>query len=181
MPSHSTAIQSQEWIISSFYELLKEKPFSTITVSDIAAHALLDRRTFYRHFRTKEDVLKKYCAKLVLELGDLIKETGSINREIITKSFFQFWKRHIEFLHLLQRDNMMYFLLSEMETLLSILRSIIKPELDESQFTIETHYYLSFFIGGYYNLLLKWVETGATFTPEDMAKIITTLFPPMKD
>ncbi len=178
MPSHSTAIQSQEWIIASFYELLKKKSYSKITVSDIAAHALLDRRTFYRHFRTKEDVLKRYCAKITLELGDLIKESETFNKEVLTKSFFQFWKNHIEFIDLLQRDNMMYFLLSEMDTLLSILRSIIRPDIDESKITAETNYYLSFFIGGYYNLLLKWIETGATSSPESMAKIITTLFPP---
>ena len=38
-------------------ELLHEKPFDNITVSEICDRAIVRRPTFYRHFQSKEDLL----------------------------------------------------------------------------------------------------------------------------
>ena len=38
-------------------ELLHEKPFQKITVSEICERAMVRRPTFYRHFQSKEDLL----------------------------------------------------------------------------------------------------------------------------
>jgi len=50
------ALLSKEWIMESFFDMLAVKPLSSITISEIAENAKVDRRTFYRHFKTKEGV-----------------------------------------------------------------------------------------------------------------------------
>jgi AcrR family transcriptional regulator len=53
-------IQSRTWIMNSLISLMKTKNFKDITISEIAKHADLSRRTFYRIFDSKEDVLESY-------------------------------------------------------------------------------------------------------------------------
>lgn len=175
--SKDIAIQSQQWLLESFYELLKEKPFSDISISDISKNADLDRRTFYRHFRSKEEILGKYCQTIITEFAALILKQGVVIKSNITIAYFTFWRNHIDFLNLLQRDNLMYFLLKEFEQLLSIIRKTVRPEIEESSITKEEHYALAFHIGGFYNLLVKWLSQGAKESPEEMAEIIKAIFP----
>ena len=54
------AMVSKEWIIESLFDMLAIKPLSSITISEISENANVDRRTFYRHFKTKNDVIKYY-------------------------------------------------------------------------------------------------------------------------
>ncbi|MBZ9607153.1 TetR family transcriptional regulator C-terminal domain-containing protein [Clostridium estertheticum] len=51
------------------------------------------------------------------------------------------------------------------------------PEIKESSITKEEHYALAFHIGGFFNLLAKWLSQGAVESPEEMAAIMKTLFP----
>ena len=46
------------WIINSLLDLLKRKEYASITINMIADNAQLGRRTFYRHFDTKDDAMK---------------------------------------------------------------------------------------------------------------------------
>lgn len=170
-------MQSKNWLFKSFYDLLKEKSFFKITISEISYNAGLDRRTFYRHFKSKEDLLAQYCHTIISEFADLILKQETIDKSNVTISYFTFWKNHLEFLNILQRDNLLYFLLNQFEKLLAIIRKTIKPEIKESSITKEEHYALAFHIGGFFNLLVKWLSQGAEESPEEMASIINTLFP----
>ena len=49
--------QSREWIADAFFRLLEKKPYEAITVSEIARKADLSRRTVYRAFADKRDIL----------------------------------------------------------------------------------------------------------------------------
>lgn len=53
-----------EHITDALLKLLKDVPFSEITVSEICSHASVGRASFYRNFESKEDVLKKWLDKV---------------------------------------------------------------------------------------------------------------------
>jgi AcrR family transcriptional regulator len=175
--TNKLAIQSKHWLLESFYTLLKEKSFFEISVSEISKNAGLDRRTFYRHFKSKEELLEQYCQIIFSEFSTLLLKQGTINKSKVTIAYFSFWKKHIDFLKLLQRDNLLYFLLKEFDQLLIITRKAVMPEIKESSITKEVQYALAFHIGGFFNLLIKWLSQGAVESPEEMAAIIKTLFP----
>ena len=59
-----TAQQSQRWIIKAFLDLLEIEEYNRISVSGICRRADLDRRTFYRNFDSKQDVLEHYVHTL---------------------------------------------------------------------------------------------------------------------
>lgn len=55
--NNPSVIKSQQWLYDSLITLMKEKSFDSITIGEITKNADLDRTTFYRNFRSKEDIL----------------------------------------------------------------------------------------------------------------------------
>jgi AcrR family transcriptional regulator len=63
-------------ILDAFLDLTVQKGFSSLTVSDIAKQAGINRATFYRHYTDKYDLLDHY-ARAVYELLDIPLESGA--------------------------------------------------------------------------------------------------------
>ena len=70
------SIRSRQMITNAFMQLLKEKSYEEITVTDIAERAQLVRKTFYRNFTGKDEIIECYlqdiCKKFI---GELEKKT----------------------------------------------------------------------------------------------------------
>jgi len=59
--SHNRQVQrTKSWIFDSLMLLMDEKPYDSITVSDIADKAGVARPTFYRNFDDKDEVVLQY-------------------------------------------------------------------------------------------------------------------------
>ncbi len=59
MPERISAVRSKESIVQAMFALMENDKYEKISISEITAVARLDRRTFYRHFKTKDDIIKK--------------------------------------------------------------------------------------------------------------------------
>lgn len=55
--NNKTAIRSQHMISDALFSLMKRKPFQQITVTEICEEAAIGRKTFYRNFESREDVI----------------------------------------------------------------------------------------------------------------------------
>jgi AcrR family transcriptional regulator len=62
--------RTQKAIIDTFYELLEEKHFSSITIIDICDRALINRGTFYTHFQDKYQLLEKCVYDMMMALDE---------------------------------------------------------------------------------------------------------------
>lgn len=56
---YKSSVRSRKMIRNAFYELLKEKPFDKITVTDIVKRADINRSTFYAHFPDVRGVIEE--------------------------------------------------------------------------------------------------------------------------
>lgn len=54
---NKTAIRSQHMISDALFSLMKRKSFQQITVTEICEEAAIGRKTFYRNFELREDVI----------------------------------------------------------------------------------------------------------------------------
>ena len=70
-PVNPIARQSQAWLTEALLRLMERKPFAEITVTEITQKAGLSRRTFYRIFTTREEVLAHYADNRRLLLDGL--------------------------------------------------------------------------------------------------------------
>lgn len=64
--------KTRDAIFKAFIELLSQKDFANITVSEIIERADIGRATFYTHFETKDFLLKEMCEELFCHLFDTL-------------------------------------------------------------------------------------------------------------
>lgn len=168
-------LQSKEWIIESLLKLLSEKPYSKITITEITSVAQLARRTFYRNFNSKEDILYMYIQKLFDEYVNLLKEVKILKLPTVAKVYFDFWNEHLDFLILMEQNNLLYMLLQKYNQYLPIIHKKFKHNKEQYQSNNTLEYVLAFSAGGFWNMLIKWVHEGAKKTPDEMAELVNIM------
>ena len=71
---YRSAIRSRRFIRQAFLELLKEKRFDKITVTDIVNRADINRSTFYAHYTDVKALIEEIQYEIVDRSISLIKE-----------------------------------------------------------------------------------------------------------
>ena len=78
-------IKTKNILYSTLLELMKEKQFEEIKVSDICSHALINRSTFYSHYNDKYELLEEYINTLKDSLIEELSKNKNINN---TKQYY---------------------------------------------------------------------------------------------
>ena len=137
-------------ITAALLTLLKEKPLSDISVSELTSKAGIGRVSFYRNYESKEDILKQESDRLIQEWRRLYEANPSSSMENLLPSLADFYRDHKDFYTTLYHAGMSYVML---ETILSTVE--IAPEMPN----IEA-YMKSFWAYGIYGWLLEWIKRG---------------------
>lgn len=167
------AEQSRTWLINSLLKLMEEKKYSTITVSEIAEYADLSRRTFYRIFNSKEEVLQQYFLSICEEYVSCFDKNSHYTLKKIVEIYFSFWENHINFLMLIQKNHLFYFLLEGFNETLPLLHNMIRKDLYSNK-KEET---IALLAGGgaLWNILEKWIQYESRPSPKEMSEIIVKI------
>ncbi|WP_297520243.1 TetR/AcrR family transcriptional regulator [uncultured Clostridium sp.] len=160
--------KSIERISNAMLEVLKEKEFDSISITEICSKAEVARKTFYRNFNNKEDVIK---SSIDLKLSEFTS-TGVLNKVIkpieISESYIQFWYDRKDFLKLLFERNLFGILNYKYDIYMQDLRRLMKGDEEE---TPEIEYFLKFISGGFWNVLQTWVRKDFKESPKELAKL----------
>lgn len=97
------ANRTKLWIVNSLLDLLKRKEYASITINMIADNAQLGRRTFYRHFDTKDEAMKYITELLMDAFAANVKTRNAQSYEEIIEAYFDFWEQYIDILLLLKK------------------------------------------------------------------------------
>lgn len=98
--SNKTAIQSQHMIADALFSLMKRKPLQKIAITEICEEAALGRKTFYRNFDQKEDVIAFRLEMLYQQYEQEIQ--GMTNEEQLYHHFEFIKQNAVEFIALYQ-------------------------------------------------------------------------------
>lgn len=169
------SLQSKEWLVKALQILMKTKKYSEITITELAQKAGVDRKTFYRHFQTKEDVLRFYLDRTCQEYINRLNKEPKLTTFSIAKAFFSTCKRHSDFLILLDQNELLPLLLLAFDEYLPMLHEIFEEKRIDDNPLYYSEYALSFFTGGFWNISIKWIRRGGHEAPEEMAQIVETL------
>ncbi len=174
--------KAQSAFVNALLHLMADKPFDQVSVSELSELAQYDRRTYYRYFQSKTDVLYLYCASLLKEMAE------DMRRETLTPysgflSYFTFWNRHRDFLSLLDRQGLLYFLAEKQDQLLyQNVGTVVHEDLPEklTQVSEFSQYAYYFTLGGLWQALVLWIRSGMKQTPEQLTKHILDSFTEMQ-
>ena len=100
--------KGEQAFINALLSLMEEKPYNQISVSELSELAEYDRRTYYRYFTSKDDILFSHYAALLAEMATSMSATPLTPKSGFL-SFFEFWNNHKDFLALLYKHNLIFF------------------------------------------------------------------------
>jgi AcrR family transcriptional regulator len=164
----TVAIQSQKWIADSLIKLLETHTFSEITVTQICQEAKLVRKTFYRNFETKEDVLHYILDQLFESFRNNFDIENMTSLEVFTH-YYEYWAKERHLLNYLHRDDLFYLLTKKyIEYADSIRMYLLFVKGDLKKQTGLEPYVIHFIAGGMVAILEHWLEC-------DFEESITTL------
>ncbi len=108
---NKTALCSQKNIAESFVELLREKEYSKVSISEICQKAGVSRQTFYSLFESKENIIsfvltKHYEFKPVEEC----KCSGVPTLKQLSEGYANYILSKKEILELLVKNNIIYMM-----------------------------------------------------------------------
>ena len=76
--NNPSAIRSKNEITEALLSLMQNAPYNEISVKQIIMEARLARKTFYRNFESKDDVLISYLKGIIREYYNVVN-TGKVN------------------------------------------------------------------------------------------------------
>lgn len=141
--------------------LMKEKPFEKITIEEMTAKADVGRSTYFRYFKTKEEVLAyKLAAIYSSSFPHDIRPVDTVSELMdIIEQFFSFW--------LSIRDTVDPIVASGHSDVLSMAYSQIVGNI---RFPAEQEYINRFVLAGLFGVHHGWVTNGYRESPEELAR-----------
>lgn len=143
MKDDARFIKNEEKIIETFKQMVLEMNFENITVKELTERAKINRKTFYLHYSTIEDLVKnleiKYCEEYVKFIDGL--DIFHDYKEII-KRFYLFHMQKGEFMDKLTCDQNYEYIRNQMinKVKQTYIDSSIFKNLDKHTLNIAINY-----------------------------------------
>lgn len=174
--------QTKLWIINSLLELLDRKDYSSITINMIVDRAKLGRRTFYRYFKTKDEAIQYITELLMNQFAQTLLQNHASGMGDVAVSYFQFWENYIDILLLLKKAHLLHFIEDDFTALIYHVAKQVNHvpagmSMEQAAALYEQYKYeFAIKLAGFWKATILWCEENPRKTPEEMSKIITSLF-----
>lgn len=168
------SIQSSKWIYEALKDLIHDKDYSKITITDIVNKANLGRTTFYRNFETIDDVLKMKCEDKFNEFRIYCIDyytSNSFKDKTFLKPFLRYWYHNSEIIELLIKANREGII---KECITKEVLFFIKASSINKNQVICSHlnYFIEMRVANSISILTEWIKNDKNIPPDDLADII---------
>lgn len=165
--NNPSAVRSRKQITDALLKLMEKYPYDEISVKQIVLETDLVRKTFYRNYDSKDDVLRSHIRAILHDYFDIVNNA----RGDVLTTVFDFAVRHKKLLRLLDKNDMMHVVLQGMNEFILSMKGKTNPELNP--FTklfegLDSDYLITLNIGGIWNVISLWVRRGMKDDPEDV-------------
>ncbi|MGN1165488.1 MAG: TetR/AcrR family transcriptional regulator C-terminal domain-containing protein [Lachnospiraceae bacterium] len=165
-------VQSKEMYVNALLELMKEKPYNQISISELSCKADLSRRTFYRLFHSMDEILLFHIHRLWAQKSRELYCSSDKSYLHTSEFALHFWHENKELTILLYRNG----LVSIMQQFINEISLEIyhaqneNPKLAENPEALE--YALSYSSGGILNIICTWASKGMDKSPEELLSLL---------
>ena len=170
---YRNAARSKVMIKKSYIELLKKKPASKITVTDIINLANISRGTFYAHYKDTLDLWESFQRDF---LDQMLHFTEKHKEKLLVDKIDLLLYKTID---ILKKDYETYCVLANrdfsFEFYHDVKRVILQALIDEYHVSLEVERSLNIYIGGFIMLLREWLENPDFESMEDYVKTLSRL------
>lgn len=173
-------IKTKNILYTTLINLMREKKFEEIKVSDICNQALINRSTFYAHYTDKYELLADYISDLKKSLLlELEKNKNTLNTKEYYLEMIRLFFNHID-------ENREIYLSTVINNHNSIMMDIVYDVLvhdisaglkKEEGSQIPTDILAKFYLGAVVSVGMEWLKNGKQYTKEEMLDYFDLLIP----
>lgn len=160
---------TKECIFTALLILMEKKPYEEITITDIAKKAGVSRMSYYRLYKSKDDILIQYFNEVFETILVQAKERKEVNRYEFGLMIFQTARENDRLLKAVLRAKLYELVLRQFIRFCYYLAEhIVHMDMKDGK----TDYWVYEEAGRFSLLLICWIERGLAESPEEMAKIL---------
>lgn len=154
---------SKDCFFRALVSLCADYSYEEIQISQICKEAGFNRSTFYRAYKTKDDILRQRADALLQQYREhCLKEKYNDYQK--SRYLFSFYREHSEMLLLMYRAH-----------LFDELRKMGVENFPENTEKEYGDYEKTFLINGYLGVLVRWIEGGMKESDDYMAQCVSSL------
>jgi len=176
---YRSAIRSRKLIRQAFLELLKEKSFEKITVTDIVKKADINRSTFYAHYPDVMGLLDEIQLEIITFFEQYLKKANFKdllqNPTPYLQLIIKMAGENEELYRLLSNSNVAVKQMENMKKLL-VERILVTTQIPEQyRNSFEFEFAVRFFLGGFIDVYTQWLKGEVDCTMEDIILSVSRL------
>lgn len=152
-------VRSRVLINQALLDILKVKNFPDITVSEIAKRANIDRKTFYAHYNSTNDVMKVLEDKLSIEMTKIFVQPGTFSISVFIDGMTELMFAQFDvYLHIANSKNYSVILTDIKRILTNVLIKQFErnPKYTQEEFNIA----MKFIASGVIDHFQTWLQTS---------------------
>ena len=163
-----TATGAKQSIVSAFVELIQEKAYADISITDIVKRADVSRMTYYRSFSSKEEIVENYLTHWLVQLSEQIEGRSHIDMTEVYQLIFGTMAENRSFFQSITSSGLTDLIIS------SIIRhsyDIVRDYYGWREDDRAEIYGFYYHIGGLIVIARSWFEEGMSESVEEIARI----------
>lgn len=177
VPSSANAYRRQKQIEDCLYNNLLQRPYSSVSVSDLCCQLDLSRKSFYYYFPDKDSCFRSIVNRLLRRCVLLIT-TGmpeDSTQEDKIAAFLSYWKNERNFLDMILRNNLLFLVMDQCNLFLTheekfIQKYLNTPNLQDDPFVMRCYVNMQI------TIILQWHMHGYGESLEEMVLKYRRLF-----
>jgi AcrR family transcriptional regulator len=174
--------RTRQRLREALLSLIVERGYEKVTVQDVLDRAEIGRATFYKHFRSKEDLLGSGIEQLRAHLlkewksGGSAAGTRSVARLGFTLALFQHVDSHRRlYKAIVGRESGVIVERKMRRMLADLVREDLKSRKSAGQNAASTDLAIQYVVGALWSVLTWWMDYRVPLPPEEMNSIFRQL------
>ena len=171
--------QTKDSIAESLVSLIENNNYDEITIQEVASGCNISRRTIYRHFRTKDEILSYSFRSCLIKLADYISLQDTKDLHKLCLTYFKFWEENIDRLIMMNDAGVLFRFGSEFDSLVSVIADRMLSRASSAPLSPEEismfRYKFAYETAGFWQITEIWSQEQPRRSAEEMAEIMVKI------
>ena len=171
--------QTKDSIAESLVSLIENNNYDEITIQEVASECNISRRTIYRHFRTKDEILSYSFRSCLIKLADYISLQDTKDLHKLCLTYFKFWEENMDRLLMMNDAGVLFSFGSEFDSLVSVIADRMLSRASSIPLSPEEismfRYKFAYETAGFWQITEIWSQEQPRRSAEEMAEIMVKI------
>lgn len=162
-------IKTKRLIRETFLNLLSNKEFEKISVSEIARVAEIDRKTFYLHYGNTSELLSEFEQNLLEEAKEKLSKNEDFDIPLLFNSFNDIFKANSNLFEVIIKRRVNTFFLKKCE---NIIIELLKHKLLKGrEIGSRMEYHIRYIAAGLIAVYIEWINDENNLHIDDISSL----------